>query len=118
MSAVKFIQYALAKGLTEEISFHSLVLEARYFNNPTRNERSECRVGCATDVRGGVSETRYYCEMNSSVHPARRKYITSVTPTLRYTALRLCGVIKMPCLWHDWQNTSQTALIHNNNTFV
>ncbi len=35
------------------------VPEARYFSNPTRNERSECRVGWKCGVRACVLKTRY-----------------------------------------------------------
>lgn len=104
--------------LREAYTYHSLVLEARYFNNPTRNERSECRVGGATDARGCVSKTRHYYEMSSSVHPARCQHTASVIPTLRSTPLRLCGVNKMACLWHAWRIPLQIALIHHNNTLL
>ena len=36
------------------------VQDARHFSNPTRNERSECRVGYGTGMRSCVSETHYY----------------------------------------------------------
>ena len=36
------------------------VQDARHLSNPTRNERSECRVGYATGARSCVSETHYY----------------------------------------------------------
>ena len=43
-----------------------LVSETRYFSNPTRNERSECRVGYAYDARDtSVSETRNYFTPNT-----------------------------------------------------
>ncbi|MBQ6071171.1 MAG: hypothetical protein IKQ75_08110 [Bacteroidales bacterium] len=102
----------------EKSPFHNLVLEARNFSNPTRNERRECRVGSATDARGCVSETRHYYEMSSSVHPARCQHTASLIPTLRSTPLRLCGVNKMACLRHACQIPLQTALIHHNNTFL
>ncbi|MBR3559758.1 MAG: hypothetical protein IKN78_12950 [Bacteroidales bacterium] len=36
------------------------VQDARHLSNPTRNERSECRVGYAMGMRSCVSETHYY----------------------------------------------------------
>lgn len=36
------------------------VQDARHLSNPTRNERSECRVGYVSGARGCVSETHYY----------------------------------------------------------
>ena len=120
--AIVALLFAVAKMLSsiekKENPFHSLVLEARKLSNPTRNERRECRVGGATDARGCVSKTRHNCEMSSSVHPARCQHIASVTPTLRSTPLRLCGVNKIACLRHAWRIPLQTAFIHHNNTFL
>ena len=45
------------------------VQDARHFSNPTRNERSECRVGYAVWVRGCVSETHYYLRSNEYQPP-------------------------------------------------
>ena len=36
------------------------VQDARHLSNPTRNERSECRVGCAAGAHSCVSETHYH----------------------------------------------------------
>lgn len=117
--ALLFIVAKLFSSIGKEgNAFLSLVLEARNFSNPTRNERRECRVGSETDARGCVLETRYNCEMSSSVHPARCQHIASVTHTLRSTPLRLCGVNKMACLRHACQIPLQTALTHHNNTFL
>jgi len=48
--------------MNKAVSIESLrrVQDARHLSNPTRNERSECRVGCTAGVRGCVSETHYY----------------------------------------------------------
>ena len=48
--------------MNKAVSIESLhrVQDARHFSNPTRNERSECRVGYAAGARGCVSETHYY----------------------------------------------------------
>ena len=48
--------------MNKAVSIESLhrVQDARHLSNPTRDERSECRVGYAAGARGCVSETHYY----------------------------------------------------------
>ena len=46
--------------------FPRRVQDARHLSNPTRNERSECRVGYAASARGCVSETHYYHQRRTS----------------------------------------------------
>lgn len=51
-----------------------LVSETRYFRNPTRNERSECRVGYADDARVQA------CRRHATTHAAPAFYVTLRNP--------------------------------------
>lgn len=50
------------------------VSETRHFSNPTRNERSECRVGYADDARVQA------CRRHATTHAAPAFYVTLCNP--------------------------------------
>ena len=74
---------------------------ARNLNNPIQATQLRS-VGLAMRVRGCVPEARHY-----STRPLYRAFCTPSEHrsryhhTLRSTSLRLYGVIRISCLWHD-----------------